>query len=112
MSDKAVNTRLCGMLGFAMRAGKLLIGTELICNGMAKRDAGGIKLVVISSSASDNTKKKLMTKSEFYSIKAVTVNIDTDKLGALLGKSYAPAAVAVCDEGFAKEILKSVDENK
>lgn len=111
MSD-GHNTRLCGMLGFAMRAGKLLIGTELICNGMAKRGASGIRLVVISSSASDNTKRKLMRKSEFYSIKAVLINMDTDELGALLGKSYAPAAVAVCDEGFAKEILKSVDENK
>ena len=111
MSDPK-KTRLYGMLGFAMRAGKLLIGTELICKGMAKRGAGGIRLVAISNSASDNTKKKLITKSEFYSIKAVIIDMDTDTLGALLGKSYAPAAVAVCDEGFAREILASVDENK
>ena len=102
-NDKS--TRLQGMLGFAMRAGKLLIGTDLICANMAKRDKGGIRLVVISSSASPATQKKLLTKSEFYSIKTAIINIDTDRLGALLGKTYAPAAVAVCDEGFAREIL-------
>lgn len=99
------NTRLQGMLGFAMRAGKLIIGTEMICANMAKRDKGGIRLVVISEAASPATQKKLITKSEFYSIKTAIIKIDTDRLGALLGKTYAPAAVAVCDDGFAKEIL-------
>ena len=98
------------MLGFAMRAGKLIIGTEQICATMAKRGGGGIKLVVISNGASAPTQKKLISKSEFYSIKTVIISIDTDRLGALLGKTYAPAAVAVCDEGFAKEILAAAEK--
>lgn len=89
------------MLGFAMRAGKLIIGTELITNALAHK---GVKLVVISSGASATTKKKLLSKSEFYNVDAIEVGIETDELGRLLGKTYAPAAVAVADEGFAKEI--------
>ncbi len=96
--------RILGMLGFAMRAGKLVIGTELICRAMPK---GEIKLVVISSGASEQTKKKLFTKSEFYSITAIEVDIDTERLGRLLGKSYAPAAVGVTDDGFSNEIKKA-----
>ena len=99
--------RLYGMLGLAMRAGKLIIGTELICRAMPK---GSVKLVVISSEASPGTKKKLKVKSEFYNISAIEVDIDTERLGKLLGKTYSPAAVAVADGGFAAEIKKaSVD---
>ena len=99
--------RLYGMLGLAMRAGKLIIGTELICRAMPKEN---VKLVVISSEASHLTRKKLKVKSEFYNISAIEVDIDTERLGKLLGKTYAPAAVAVTDDGFAAEIKKaSVD---
>lgn len=99
------NTRLKGMLGFAMRAGKLIIGTELVCRAMASKTTAP-KLVAISFSASNATKKKLTTKCEFYGIKSVQINMSTDDLGNLLGKTYAPAAVGVTDEGFAKEIEK------
>lgn len=98
------NQRLFGMLGFAMRAGKLTIGTELICKQLPQRD---IRLVLISGSASDGTKKKLVHKCEFYEIPAIEVDIDTECLGRILGKSYTPAAVGVCDEGFAREIKKA-----
>lgn len=95
--------RLYGMLGFAQRAGKLVIGTELICSAIPH---GSVKLVLVSHEASENTKKKLFAKSEFYGILAIEVDIDTERLGKLLGKTYAPAAVAVADEGFANEIKK------
>ncbi len=100
-----LNQRTRGMLGFAMRAGKLLIGTEIVCKAMQK---GGIKLAVISVSASEGTKKKLSTKCEFYGIKMVQINMSTDDLGTFLGKTYAPAVLGVTDEGFAKEIEKSI----
>ena len=51
--------RLRGMLGFAMRAGKLIIGTDLVCSAMSSKKAP--KLVVVSEGASDGTKKKIKT---------------------------------------------------
>ena len=95
------------MLGFAMRAGKLVIGTEQICKSMPKKS---IRLVVVSSGASDATKKKLFVKSDYYGIPAIEAEIDTERLGKLIGKTYAPAAVAVTDVGFAEEIKKAVEE--
>ena len=97
------------MLGFAMRAGELVIGTELIVKALAR---GGVKLVVISDGASESTKKKLTVKSEFYDVMAIEVGIATDELGRLLGKTYAPAAVAVKNEGFAAEIKKAFAQIK
>ena len=103
MENKS-NQRLYGMLGFAMRAGRVIIGTELVCRAMP---TGRVKLVLVSNTASEATKKKLFVKSDYYSISAIEVDIDTERLGNLLGKSYAPAAIAVTDEGFADEIKKA-----
>ena len=98
--------RLRGMLGFAMRAGKLVIGTEIVCRAMASKLAP--KLIVIASDVSAGTLKKIVTKCEFYGIKSVQINIGADELGDLLGKTYSPAAVGVMDEGFAEQISRLV----
>lgn len=91
------------MLGFAMRAGKIIVGTELVCKAMP---GGKVKLTVISDGASDSTKKKLTVKSDFYGIKSLVADIDTEELGRIIGKSSAVAAVALTDEMFKNEILK------
>ena len=96
--------RLRGMLGFAMRAGKLAIGTETVCKAMASKSAP--KLVVIASDVSNSTLKKIVTKCEFYGIKSVQINIGADELGDLIGKTFSPATVGIMDEGFASQILK------
>ena len=98
------------MLGFAMRAGKLIIGTEQVLLAMAKTKKP--KLVIVSFTASDATKKKILNKSEFYGIKAVQINISQEELGAILGKSYAPVCVAVTDDRFADEIEKAALSEK
>ena len=95
--------RISGMIGFARRAGKTVIGTELVCRAMSK---GEVKLVVISSTASDSTKKKLTVKSAFYGVCWVMAEIDTERLGALVGKGGAVAAIAITDRMFADEIVR------
>ncbi len=102
-SDRVIN-----MLGFAMRAGKLMTGTELICGAMANKKSK-IKLLLICSDTSEPTKKKLLTKSEFYKITALTVDITQERLGQAIGKIYSPAAVAVCDDGFAIQIKEAIN---
>ena len=92
------------MIGFARRAGKTVIGTELVCRAMPK---GEVKLVVISSTASDSTKKKLTVKREFNGISWVLIEIDTERLGALVGKGGAVAAIAITDQMFADEVVKA-----
>ena len=102
-----VKQRLSGMLGFATRAGKIIVGTDLVCRAMP---SGKVKLVVISGEASDSTKKKLTLKSEFYGIKSLIADIDTEELGRIVGKSSATAAVAVTEKMFSEQILKLFSE--
>ena len=96
------------MLGFAMRAGRVIIGTELVCTAMSKQK-NAPKIVLISATASDGTKKKILNKCAFYGVNARQLDMSGDELGHLLGKLSAPAVVAVTDEKFAEEIERALD---
>lgn len=100
--------RLYGMLGFAMRAGRVIIGTDLVCTAMSKQGKAKPRLVLFSSAASDATKKKITVKSEFYSIEAMEISVDAEELGRLLGKAYAPMVLGITDDRFADEIKRAI----
>ena len=108
MENKS-RTRLFGMLGFAMRAGKVIIGTDLVCRALQKGADGRVRLVLVSDTASAATKKKVIGKCEFYSVDSRVIDVDTEELGRLLGKTYAPAVLGITDERFADEIRKAAD---
>ena len=95
-----------GMLGLAMKAGKVVIGTEQVIAFIQKRR---IKLVLLSSGSSDGTKKKISSKCEFYNVRLTELPIPTDELGSLLGKTYTPAVVGITDENFSNAITKILD---
>lgn len=101
-------SRLVGMLGFAMRAGKVIIGTDAVCSSLSKKGKAKPRVVLISESASEGAKNKVTHKCEFYGVTVFSINITSSELGSLLGKLYAPVTVAVCDERFADEIVKAV----
>jgi ribosomal protein L7Ae-like RNA K-turn-binding protein len=102
-------TRLFGMLGFAMRAGKVVIGTDIVCRTLPK--ARRIKIVLVSAGASESTKNKVIGKCGFYSVESRIIDLDTAELGRLLGKTYAPAVIGITDERFASEIRSALTES-
>ena len=59
------NTRFLGMLGFAMRAGRVLLGCDIVISAMQNKKAS---LVIVSDSASEGTKKKIKFKKNNFLI--------------------------------------------
>ena len=106
MAENNVIKRAHGMLGLAMKAGKVVIGTEQVIAFIQK---GKVKLVLVSGGASEGTKKKISYKCEFYKTQLKELDTDTDELGRLLGKTYAPAVVGITDENFSNTIIKLLD---
>ena len=102
MRNDENSTRVRGMLGLAMRAGRVIIGTEQVCVALKK---GKIKLALVARDASPSTKKRIAVKCEFYGVSLKEIQIDAAELGDLLGKTYAPAVVGVADDGFARELI-------
>ena len=66
--------KIIQMLGLATRARKVTLGTDAFLIGISK-----IKLVFISSDASENTKEKVKNKCEYYKIK-YTESLSTTEL--------------------------------
>ena len=91
------------MLGLAMKAGKVVIGTEQVIAYLQK---GKLKLVLLSGNSSEGTQKKIRFKCEFYHAPTCVLDIETGELGKLLGKTYGPAVVGITDENFANVIAK------
>ena len=96
------------MLGFAMRAGKLVIGCDLVLRAIASKGRGRVELVLVSSDASNGTRKRVYNKCEFYKTEVYTLPHDSSALGKLLGKTFSPVTIGVADEGFAHEIKKAI----
>ncbi len=100
------------MLGFAMRAGRVVFGTDTVIASIKARGQGRARLVLVSSDASEGTRKKLGFKAEYFGVPLRVTEVSSSELGDALGKSYAPVTIAVCDDNFAKEILKSLETEK
>ena len=92
------------MLGFAMRAGKVVIGTDLVIGAIRAKGNGKARLVLISKGASEQTRNKISFKCEYYKVQAILVDLTPDELGQTLGKKSSPVTAAIIDDNFAREI--------
>ncbi len=96
--------RVLGMLGLARRAGKTVTGSDLVCKAMRR---GELKLVLLASDASENTKKRISDKSAYYNVTLLNLDSDSGTIAHSLGKSGAIAAVGVTDENFASALTEN-----
>ncbi|MBR4039777.1 MAG: ribosomal L7Ae/L30e/S12e/Gadd45 family protein [Clostridia bacterium] len=72
---------LYSMLGIAMRAGVLTLGSDGVLGAIA---AGKAALVLLDAGASDNTKKKFRDSCAYYGCELVETA--QDRLGLAIGK--------------------------
>jgi len=96
-----------GMLGLAQKAGRLVFGEDGIRKAIK---SGKAALVIIAEDASDNTKKRFTDSCAFYKSELILWGTK-DELGKATGKNER-AAVAVCDENFARAILEKIHGEK
>ena len=83
-------------LGWAQKAGKIACGDFA---GKAALKGGKVKLLIIASDASDNSKKDIYYVAGLYSVKTIEI-LDREQLGMAIGKAKR-TAVAVLDANFA-----------
>lgn len=102
MSDKVLS-----LLGLAAR-GRNLVSGEFSTEKAVKE--GKAALVIVSSEASDNTKKKFSNMCSFYRI-PIYFYADREALGHAVGKEIR-ASVAVTDQGLADSISRHLEESQ
>lgn len=98
------NQKICGLLGLATRAGKVIFGTEAVITGLEKRK---IKLLLIATDAAERTKLNFSKLNEKYKLDYVEA-LDTDLISKAIGKNNK-VIVGITDVNFSKEILKIIN---
>ncbi|MBU8906972.1 YlxQ family RNA-binding protein [Desertibacillus haloalkaliphilus] len=101
MSDQ----KWMSMLGLAARARMLVSGEELVIKDVRAKK---VKLVLLSSDASESTRKKVVNKCEHYHVPLRTVST-RDFLGHAIGKGER-VVIGVIDPGFAKKLITLLDQ--
>ncbi len=101
MEDKAL-----GLLGLMRRAGAIAIGLDNTADAVR---AGKARLVLLSTDAAENARRKAETLTNGRSAQTVVLPYTREELAACLGVSGC-AAAAVTDLGFANALIKRLRE--
>jgi ribosomal protein L7Ae-like RNA K-turn-binding protein len=87
------------LLGLAHRAGKVVLGEELVVREIQN---GRAKLVILAKDASRNTSKKITDKCRYYQV-PLRLAESRELLGHAVGKE-ARVAAALLEAGFAEKM--------
>ena len=97
------NSALKAHLGFAVKAGKLVSGTQGVEQALR---AGKVKLVLLSSGASENTLKHFSDMASWRRVPCMRLE-DHDELGLWIGRETHRIA-GITDNGFAEAVKKDL----
>ncbi|WP_454961355.1 L7Ae/L30e/S12e/Gadd45 family ribosomal protein [Eggerthia catenaformis] len=97
-----LNKQIYNTLGLAVRA-KCLVTGENVLVGIRNKS---IKLVIIANDASENTKKRMINKCNYYQVEYILFS-DSDSLSQAIGKSNR-MAIGITEKGFANKLINSL----
>lgn len=101
---REMNDKVLSLLGLATRSGNLVSGEYMTEKAVKAYKA---YLVIVSSEASDNTKKKFTNMCSFYEVPLYFYET-MEELGHCIGKTFR-ASLAVTSEGLAKSIISKLE---
>ena len=94
------------LLGLINRSNKLLSGTDVVLDGIRNNK---VHFIIVSGDATDNTKKMITDKANFYHVDYY-IGFTSDELSHAAGKR-GKKVFGITDLGFAKKIKEWGDEN-
>lgn len=93
-------------LGLARRAGKLVMGEQAVLDAAER-----VRLIMVAKDLAAGSHKRAMRAAETANAPLVTLPHTKETLGAALGRGTC-GILALTDEGFAREILKVIDQTR
>ena len=94
-----INNNILGLIGLAMKAGKIAFGADSVEESILKRK---VKLVIVSEESSERTKSKFIKLCQNYNI-PIIIDGNIDDLSKTIGKSNK-AVIGIKDINFANSI--------
>lgn len=96
-----INNNILGLIGLAMKAGKVAFGADSVEESIEKRK---VKLIIVSEDSSERTKNKFTKLCEKYNL-PIIVDGNIDELSKTIGKNNK-AIIGIKDINFANSIQK------
>ena len=96
-----INNNILGLIGLAMKAGKVVFGADSVEESIEKRK---VKLIIVSEDSSERTKNKFTKLCEKYNL-PIIVDGNIDELSKAIGKNNK-AIIGIKDINFANSIQK------
>lgn len=98
--------KLINIISIACRAGKVISGELVIEKTLSGKN--NVKLLLLASDVATATKEKYEKLSQNSKTLLRYTELTKDEMANSIGKTDR-AAIAICDEGFKKAILKILD---
>lgn len=95
-------------IGLARKAGKLISGTDFVCDAVRQKK---IFLVICAGDVSDNTKKKISDCCTYHGAKLYVTNVSKETLGHAIGKSFT-ACVGITEKNLSELISRNINPGK
>ncbi|MFV9509815.1 YlxQ family RNA-binding protein [Tepidibacillus sp. LV47] len=93
------SNKILSIIGLAQRARKIISGEELVVNAIKDQK---VFFVLLSTDASENTKKKIANKCEYYQI-PYRIQFSRQELGQAIGKP-SRVVIGITDKGFSNRL--------
>ena len=103
-----MNNKFLFMLGLCRKAGKLIIGTDLVTKSLPSKKT---YLVIYTSDASSNTEKKVTDKCKYYGTECIKAPFDSLEVSTAIGKDGAICTLGITDLNFASQLKALAMEN-
>ena len=105
LRELQVAQKLTGIIGMAMKAGKITAGAELVLDAVRSPSPKKTpRRVFLSADASANTVKRVRNACTYYETPCEALYLSSAQLGGAIGKTGLVAVIGVADAGFAKAI--------
>ncbi len=95
--------KVYGLLGLAMKAGKVVTGTDACLETIKKKE---IYLILLAKDASERTKNLFYEKGKEFSIMVIDI-LSMEELSKAVGKQNK-VVIGVKEKGFAQAIKKII----
>lgn len=105
--------KLINIVSIACRAGKVMSGEFVIEKALSSKEKAlssknNIKLILLANDVAEATKAKYEKMAKNSKVLLRYTELTKDEMANSIGKTDR-AAIAICDEGFKKAILKILD---
>lgn len=98
------HTKLCGLIGIATKAGKIVAGTDACLEEIKK---GKVSLIMVAEDASDRTKETFKKEAEKCHI-AIYEILSIEKMSKAIGK-VNKAVIGIKENGFSKKMISIIN---